>query len=260
MYQRRLICLVISILVLSCSAMDADGNDTLPGFDGSLFYDMFLPHEGIPAGVPDSYNWKLNPLVGFGANIPSGWNAITAWGQVYAEQGMPNPDKDFPLVRVHIKDLQLFILRNNGSWYLVQDVKNPIGYLYLEDFVDDEHKPAHIEYEKEGGISVQAGSGYCFHFYPESISEIDPNDIKGVFVVCKARLIGTENYETVPKYLIDVGADYWRTTTAEWAADWSSNDGVGLGRFKYVTAEWQYHIMHTFSQKEAGLVVLPLEQ
>ena len=70
--------------------------------------DMFLLHEGFPSGVPD-YGWKYWPRVVWGNNIPDGWNSILAWGQVYADQSLPNPDKDFPLVRVQIKDIQLYI-------------------------------------------------------------------------------------------------------------------------------------------------------
>ena len=259
MYRRKVISLVILILVLSCSTyMDANGDDNFQGLN-NLFYDMFLPHEGIPAGVPDDYNWKTKPRLGAGTKVPAGWDAITAWGQFYADKSMPNPDKDFPLVRVHLKDLQLYILRNNGDWDLVQDVQTPSGYLYVEDFADNEHKRADIKKESGGGISTKAGSGYNFHFFPDDFGEIDRSNIKGVFIVCKARLIGTENYDILPKYLFNVGGDYWRNKDAEFAGLYENNVDIGIGRFKYVTPEWQYFIMHTFSIKDAKRIVLPLE-
>jgi len=260
MYPQKIIYISILIFVLSGSTcVYIDGSDDIPGFDGSLFYDMFLPHQGVPHGVPNDYDWKFKPRLWAGLDIPAGWNAITAWGQFYADQNMPNPDKDFPLARVHLKDIQLYILRNNGKWDLIQDEQNPIGSLYLEDFATDDHKPADIKKESGGGISTKAGSGYNFHFYPVYFAEIDRNNIKGVLVVCKARLIGIENYDTLPKYLLNVGGDYWRSLNAEFTGLAENNKDIGIGRFKYVTPEWQYFTMHTFSEKEAENIVFPLE-
>ena len=225
-----------------------------------LINDMFLNHEGIPAGLPNYIGWKYKPTVGFGVKIPEGWNAIYAWGQVYADETEPNPNKDFPLVRVHIKDLQLYIYRKNGSWDLIQNEESPIGDAFREDFVDNWNILADIEQEEGGGISVQAGSGLNFHFYPRQKNRINGDDIKGVFVICKARLIGTENYDTLPKYLLNIGGDYWRNTRVSWAPDYENNNDIAIGRFKYVTPEWQYFIMHTFSQKEVKKIVFPIKE
>jgi hypothetical protein len=250
--------IIISLLLSSCTSFsNTSENITLSRFD--LENDMFLPHEGHPAGVPYSYNWRYRPRLGYGINIPENWNAIIAWGQVYADQNLPKPDENFPLVRVHIKDLQLYVYQNDGTWKILQDVQNPNGALYTEDFKDNVNKPAKIKYEKEGGISVQAGSGYNFHFYPDRKETVDRNNIAGIFVVCKARLIGTENHDILPKYLISIGGDYWRNLTAEWKSDWSNNNDIGIGRFKYITPEWQYFTMHTFSQEEVKKIKFPGE-
>jgi hypothetical protein len=48
----------------------------------TIIYDMTAPHEGIPHGVPTSYNWASKPRVGWGNN-PQGFQAMTAWGQLY---------------------------------------------------------------------------------------------------------------------------------------------------------------------------------
>ena len=39
---------------------------------------MKLAHEGLPYGVPKSYNWSQRPRVGMGVNLPDGWNATIA--------------------------------------------------------------------------------------------------------------------------------------------------------------------------------------
>jgi hypothetical protein len=222
----------------------------------ALKNDMFLPHEGIPAGLPDAANWKFKPRLNLGTNLPKNWNCITGWGQVYADREQPCPDKDFPQARVQIKDLNVYIYQTDGTWKIIQQTKVVDGAAYREDFVEDINKPAEIRYEKEG-ISIQAGSGYNFHFFPKEKTMLHSKDIAGVFVSCRARLIGAEHYENPPKYMMSIGADYWRSLTAEWKSDYSNNSDVGIGRFKYVTPEWQCFTMHTFSQEEMKNIVFP---
>ena len=264
MSQLRIIFLIPVFLFCSClSVYDNTGSYNSEGIYFSridVINDMFLPHAGTPAGLPDYFGWKHGPVVVQGKNIPEGWNVGLAWGQVYADQDLPNPDKEFPLVRVHIKDLHFYIYQKDGTWKLVNSSENPDGAAYVEDFQDDINKPADIRNEEGGGISVQAGSGFNFHYWTGK-KRIDGNNIAGVFVVCKARLIGTENYKTPSKYLVNVGGDYWRalglTYVPEW---WTVCLGIANGRFKYVTPEWQYFTMHTFSKEEAENIVFPIEK
>ena len=251
--------IIIAFFLSSCMNTPSVNSENISLSRYDLENDMFLPHEGLPAGVPDYYDWKFGPRLGYGINTPKDWNAVVAWGQVYADQDQPNPDIDFPLARVHIKDLRLYIYQKDKTWKIIQDIRNPSGASYVEDFANDENKPANKLYEINGGISIQAGSGYNFHFYPDVKNTLDINNIAGIFVVCKARLIGTENYDTLPKYLISIGGDYWRNITAVWKSDWSNNNDIGIGRFKYVTPEWKYFTMHTFSQEEVKNIIFPVE-
>ena len=271
-YKYIIICSLVFIFYVSCSTpsnfneqvpftSDWDPTEKINFSRLDIINDMHLPSEGLPAGVPGSYDWKYKPRLNYGINPPKGWNAVLAWGQVYAYEKQPNPNKDFPLVRVHLKDIQLYVYRNDGSWKLVQNDENPQGFSYIEDFTNDKHKPTKIQYEEGGGISIQAGSGYNFHFWPSrGRNRINTNDIRGIFAVCKARLIGTENYSSVPKYLMNMGADYWRDVRVAWRPGMVNNDDIGIGRFKFITTEWQYFTMHTFSKEEAEKIVFPMER
>jgi len=234
-----------------------DSNVKLSHFD--FENDMFLLHEGTPNGVPTKYNWQSRPVVIYGFKLKSDWNAITAWGQLYAEKSVPNPDKTFPKVRVHLKDLQLYLYFKDGTWKLIQNTVSPAGYLYTEDFIGDIHKNADDVKEPDGGISVRAGSGYNFHFWgPRArIDDAGRENIAGLLVVCKARLMGSHFYTQPSKYILSIGADYWRTVSAQWNGDGVNNDGAGLGRFKYVTPEWQYFHMHTFTKEEVKKITFP---
>ena len=243
--------------------------------------DMFADlHEGTPHGVPAL--WGKYPTFGkYTGGSPSSadwtngydnWTQVLSWGQVYASNhndqckpipGKPgekncvhhelcSPDVNFPNIRVHLKDMELYIYRNDNTWEQLDysdfyHATNPshYGHLYVEDFADDKNKPADVKYEPEGGISIQAGSGWNFHFWGH-MKNPDPNNrgIKGVFAVCKARLIGVEGNQD-PKYLLSIGVDHWRS---DGRFDWGgvSNIDIGCGRFKYVTEEWQYHTFCAF--------------
>ena len=221
--------------------------------------DMYLNHEGIPSGVPDYIGWKKKPGSTYGNKIPEDWNAALPWGQVYADETLRDPDKQFPLVRVHLKDIQLFIYYGDGNWKLITELTNPGGAAYVESFAGDENKKADIVKESGGGVSVQAGSGFNFHFWGNR-GVVEDRNIKGVFVVCKARLLGTENYDKPSKYLLCMGGDYWRNMTATFKSDYSNNNDIAIGRFRYITPEWQYFFMHTFTKQEVKNIKFPGEQ
>ena len=224
--------------------------------------DMFLPHEALPHGVPDGYGWKKKPVIEYGAKMPANFKKIIQWGQVYAEQSLPNPDKDFPNIRVHLRNMKIYIYQKDNTWKVLESNAGIGGAHYVENFSGDVNKPAVIHNEPGGGISAQAGSGFNFHFWG-SMQNVDPNNLKGCFVVCEARLIGVQGNQN-PKYILNVGADYWRDAGLPHSSVWTvpagapyNIAGLGMGRFKYVTTEWQYFSFHTFSESEMKSIKLP---
>ena len=228
--------------------------------------DMDLPNDGHPAGVPSSYSWYHGSYSWWqphmfqwakGPYPPEGFTQIIAWGQVYADATLPNADTVFPDIRVHLKDMELWILQQNNVWIQLGGNEKIYGGAYVEDFVGDISKPADIRDEDDGGISVQAGSGFNFHFWPyNGMYSIESYDIKGIFAVCKARLIGGSNSQN-PKYLVSIGADYWKPNT-QWDGLNQNNIAVGAGRHKYVTRQWQYFTMHTFTPEEVAGITFPV--
>ena len=67
---------------------------------------MQLPHEGIPHGVPRGYDWATGPRIQRGNNA-TGFQALTAWGQFYEDDG-GNPAAN---TRVQIRNIRTYILR-----------------------------------------------------------------------------------------------------------------------------------------------------
>ncbi|MDX2162982.1 MAG: hypothetical protein SF162_16825 [bacterium] len=211
--------------------------------------DMRLPHEGQPSGVPESYDWSARPRIGYGHEAPPDWTAFIAWGQVYEDaQGSPAEN-----TRVQIRDIEAYYLDSETQrWYLLQFDRLVEGAAFTEDFVGNVAIPADIRPELDGTISVKAGGGYNFHFWPESSRiRIDPRSIDGIFTTVQARLIVDDpalpDDRAQARYLMSMGGDYWRDLTAEWQADWATVGDAAIGRFRFITREWQAFNMTTVS-------------
>ena len=210
-----------------------------------IISDMIGPHEARPRGVPDDQEWAFNPRISMG-NDPGDWQAMIAWGQFY-EPVEGNPATN---TRVQIRNLKAYYLsKTDNQWHLWQASKVVDGAAYVEDFAGDESIPADIRTEPDGSVSVApAGEGYNFHFWNPSRTPIDPDDIAGVFTTVQARLVVDDpdqpDDRAQARLILDVGGDYWESMTAEWD-NWTTNADIGIGKFKFVTNQWQPFNMHT---------------
>lgn len=223
----------------------------------TIISDMTLPHQAKPHGVPDDTGWAVKPRVGMG-NDPKSFRAMTAWGQLY-EAAEGNPSQN---TRVQIRDLETYILsKRDGRWHLTQWGREVEGAAYREDFARDENKPADVRHEPDGSISVKAGRGYNFHFWPHGRVPIDPGDIAGVLTTVQARLI--PDTPRLPddrdraRYVLGAGGDYWSNVSAGWD-NFKTNADIGIGRFKFVTVQWQAFNMTTLDARRLRLNPPPL--
>lgn len=210
-----------------------------------IITDISLPHEGRPHGVPLSYNWSQKPRVG-AQQPPAGWNSAIAWGQLYEWTG-GNPATN---TRVQIKNLAMYYLsKADRKWHLLQKSVGVDGAAYVEDFAGDVNKPADKRLENDGSVSVKAGGGYNFHFWPKQGRVKYPeNDVAGCYVTVQARLVldnasGIDDRASA-KYVMSVGGDWWQSLTAVWD-QWKTNADMGIGRFRFVTPEWKSFNMIT---------------
>jgi hypothetical protein len=245
-----------ALLFSTCSYAQATAT-TLNSLE-TILYDMQGKHEGRPHGVPDWYDWSEGPRLGKG-NDPGGFSALIAWGQVYEDaEGSPATN-----TRVQLKNIKTYLLsKEEGTWQLVQATQDVQGAAYREDFEDDISKEANLRTEDEG-VSVKLEPNYNFHYWPPTGRvEIDPNDIAGVFTTMQARLIvddpSKSDDRSKARYLLSMGADYWLDMDAEWD-DLKTNGDVAIGKFKYVTSDWQAFNMTSLSEEELRKNPPPLE-
>jgi hypothetical protein len=221
----------------------------------TIIDDMTLPHEAKLSGVPESYDWSSGPRPGMW-NTPVDKNgvlfyALTAWGQVYEADG-GNPAWNS---RVQLRNMQAWVLsKRTNTWSVVQSQMIVEGGAFREDFQGNASKAADIRKESTG-ISVTAGDGHNFHFWPKGgRAAIDPNDIKGVYITVKARLILNDpngpDDRSQARYLLGVGADYWLNQTIGWQANPWVNGDVAIARHKFVKPYWESFNMSTLSADE----------
>jgi hypothetical protein len=207
--------------------------------------DMSGSNEGHPHGVPLSWDWANGSAIEQGNNS-EGQQAMTAWGVLY-EGAEGNPASN---TRVNIRNMQSwFLSKSKGTWTMIQNTNNPEGEAYVEDFSNDSNRSADIRREPDGTISVTAGGGYNFHFYPSPRASIDPNDIGGIVTVFEARLIvgdpSRPDDRASANYLAGAGGDYYPSLTGSWPGNTSYNPGIAIGREKYVKTYWRSFAMST---------------
>ncbi|UBF25959.1 hypothetical protein K9N68_31220 [Kovacikia minuta CCNUW1] len=253
-----LFCLVL--LLASCFEDGVNGFPTgRVNSVQTIVSDMQPPHEGMPRGVPKDFSWARGPRVGMGNN-PKGFRAMTAWGQLY-EPAQGNPASNS---RVQIRNIKAYLLsKRDRRWHLLQNSKLVQGAAYRQDFAGDANKRADIRYERDGSLSVKTSDGYNFHFWAKGRrASIDPDDVAGIFTTVQARLIVDDpqrpNDLVKARYLLSMGGDYWLDSTAKWNK-FSTNGDIGIGKFKYVTPQWQAFNMSTLSPAEIRRNPPPVE-
>jgi hypothetical protein len=214
----------------------------------TIIDDMTLPPDARPHGVPDNYDWSSGAATQpgqFGSS--AGMYAATTWGQLY----IPREGNPASNTRAQIRNEAMYALSNaDGKWHQVQYSESVQGAAFVEDFANNASKASDARTEPTGGISVTAGGGYNFHFWPYGArASIDPNDLKALYATVQARLIvddpGKPDDRNIAKYILQLGGDYWKDQNVGWSADWSNNHGIGAGRFKWVTSTWQCFNMLT---------------
>ncbi len=226
---------------------DIAPSTTIPNSLHQLGNDMVLAHEAIPRGVPDHIDWSSHPRPGYGNKPPEDWSAMITWGQVYAAAGHSAP----PNTRFQLKNLRTWYLsKGTGDWTNWQHSSQVGGANYAEDFQNDVNVPADIRVEDEGA-SATLQDGYNFHFWPqEGRVAMNASDIEAVWSAIDGRLILADSSRTDDRadarLLLSAGSDYWLSPSAPWD-QWKTNGDIGIGRFRFLSPDWQTYNMHTIS-------------
>lgn len=213
--------------------------------------DFGLAHEGRPQGVPPAYDWYARPVMKQG-NEPAGNKAMTGWGHAFWDKYSPRGE-----ATLQLRNLRVFLCAGSpGNWRLVQSGKI-FGREFDADFKQNISWPAAGRLDTGGEYAVAFGRGNAFHFWPAAGRHELPDDlICGVAVTVQARqhpLTGTDATLS-GQLLLGLGADYWRDRRAVWDGK-GSNPGIALGRLRYVTGEWRWHVLNTADKEHTMRLV-----
>ena len=233
---------------------------TLPGFMAidkensieEIINDMTKPHDCYPSGVPTYYDWYSSPRINMG-NDPNNFKAMTAWGHVYT---CSNNSVPLTNTRIQIKNIKSYYLnKKDNKWHLLQNSPGIEGDNFIENYISNHKKTANRRIEPDLTTSIQLQDGFNFHFWvPRKRKLIDAEDIDGIFTTVMARLI-SDNPDLPDdiaenKYILGMGADYWLSLDAPYAPGNANNDDIAIGRFKFITREWQSFNMITIGADE----------
>jgi lysophospholipase L1-like esterase len=241
--------------VTASTTTGGGGGSTATSVKQQLKDDMRLPHVGNLDGVPDFYDWAHNPRVGMGNDgaASSGFNAATAWGQIYSSYGGSNDPA--PNTFVQVANLGLAVLSKSGTWSIIQrtilegDRGIDAGY-FTSDFQGNVTSPEDPPQLADGTRIGHPNIKYNLHFFPQGRVPINNNDIAGIIAWFDARLVlrnasGPDDRANA-RYLAGAGGDYWATLDSPWP----SNGDFAIGRHRFVTNDWQTFTAHTLTDAQ----------
>ncbi|WFU38858.1 hypothetical protein QA640_31295 [Bradyrhizobium sp. CB82] len=198
-------------------------------------------HQNTPGnseGYPEGLAWdkgfygtsRLKPA-------PSGFSAVTGWGVVYPEAGTPvSPNAATCTVR--IANFRTYVHLTIGTWIKVQDqAQGGInGGHYVADFsAGDTHTRWSEQTLPDGSVSVDAPlPGYNDHFWPSVRGTFTPGAVDGVYVEAQMK-----TNDTSANLVAQIGADWWRDSTAQYSSSVNNNPAVGGNNFIKLTTEWK---------------------
>ncbi|WP_018260958.1 carbohydrate-binding domain-containing protein [Methylobacterium sp. WSM2598] len=191
--------------------------------------------EAAPLGVPTSYSW-YGGADQFTAAAPSGFTAVTAWGQVYQEAGAPAYSN--PSARVQVGNTQTFVhIKATGEWVQVQSqAGNAIaGGHFATDFAGNTATAMPVSTGADGTATFDAPSaGYNDHFWPTARGIYAANAADAVYVQMDMRVTDPNLH-----VIANIGADWWRDASAGFVDGFANNPCAGMNNWAKLTTEWR---------------------
>jgi hypothetical protein len=205
----------------------------------TLSADMSLPHEGIPAGVPVEYDWARQARMGAG-NDPGGFTAFTGWGQAFPAEGT-----SMATLSILLRDMRVLVCHGQRrNWTLLQrgDVE---GAQFQPDFGGNHNQPPVRVVKAGDAIAVKIADGSVYHFWPrQGRVDLPSQNLCGIVVLVQAKLVPDAQDPhadaTEHRALLGLGADYWKSKSAQWD-NYESNRDVAIGRLKWLGDSWQWY-------------------
>jgi hypothetical protein len=221
---------------------------------------------GYPCGVPKGYSWKYGQ--GGAKDVTSSiggrgtQQAGAAYNQIYNACSGKNTRKSMPNARIEFTNINVdYFSISQNRWINVVQNQKTTGAAFAEDFVNNQSTGADFIGQANGYGSVRAGIGnaagdagastgrtvedgtvgYNFHGFASRFN-INWPDVRAIVVSQAMRCVpntGTDLSDCNKMgYIANVGLDSWATTSSPFDG-FKTHGGVGAGRLKPVTPNWQ---------------------
>jgi hypothetical protein len=192
--------------------------------------------QGYPVGVPEDFAWYSGSYKPSGYSTPpSGFTAVTGWGQVYQRAGAPAYSN--PSATVHVANAETYVKRKTtGQWILVQDqTTNKIaGRHFLSDFAKNTAIEMKMHTLPDGSAALAIPpTGYNNHFWHSKRGTFPADEVTAVYVQMDMRVS-----DPMLRLIANVGADWWRTASAKFVHGFANNPGAGMSNWIELSTRW----------------------
>jgi hypothetical protein len=193
--------------------------------------------EGYPLGVPRAYAWCSGSSKSNKHGPPPDFTAVVGWGQVYPEVGAAPTDQR-QTTTIEIANAKTFVrLRQPREWVLVQDqaTMSLAGAYFASDFSPETASlPMEPEPQSEGSIAIKSPpAGHNAHFWIATRGTYPAGSVDDVYVEMDMRISDANT-----TLVANVGADWWRDSTAKFAGGFANNPGVGMSNWITLSTKW----------------------
>jgi hypothetical protein len=192
--------------------------------------------EGKPVGVPESYAWYdgLYRPPGL-AGAPAGFTSVTGWGQVYQKAGAPAYSN--PNATIDVANSKTYVhIKATGEWVLVQNQSNNqlAGAHFVADFSGNSAIAMQISAQTGGSATIDTPpAGYNDHFWLDSRGVYAAGAVDAVYVQMDMK-VSDPNLQLIA----NIGADWWRTSSAGYVDGFSNNPGAGMSNWVELSTQW----------------------
>lgn len=182
------------------------------------------------ARIPDGVGWKA----GYVNPRPPKWvfHSVLLWGIAIADTRLP----DYPSAQVEIAWTQLSCRVDGKDVVLNDDHGKVRGALYdrepwfgsgkARDPMPFAYAPAAVV------LHVGQRPDRIWHFWSNSVRRVlPPGKLEGCTAKARVRIS--------PGALLQIGMDYWRSTTGVWEGPDVNNHEAGVSNWYFASPEWQ---------------------
>jgi hypothetical protein len=191
--------------------------------------------EGYAVGVPRTFRWCSGSYKPPGSSAPpSDFTAVAGWGQVYPKVGSPaysNPDGS-----ILVANAKTYVHLRTRQWVLVQDqaTDDIAGAHFVADFAKNASNEMRVNALRDNSVALSIPTtGFNAHFWPTNRGTYAAGSVDGVYVQMDIR-----KDDPNVKLVANVGADWWRNSTAAYVRGFANNPGAGMSNWIELSTQW----------------------